>query len=104
MIKQISQDNFNREVLEQEGVVVVDFFASWCGPCKMLSPVLEDTAKEMQSVKIIKVDIDENGELAKKYQVQSVPTLKIFKDGVEVLTKVGFQPKIALMSIIEGVL
>lgn len=104
MVKQINQENFETEVLGHEGVVVVDFFASWCGPCKMLGPVLEDTAEEMQNVKIVKVDIDENNELAKKYSVQSVPTLKIFKNGVEALTKVGFQPKKALTNAIEEVL
>ena len=104
MVKHINQDEFEKEVLNQEGVVVVDFFATWCAPCKMLAPVLEEVASEMGEVKVLKIDVDESPETATKYGVQSIPTIKIFKDGAEVETKVGFMPKDILKEAIEEVL
>ena len=94
----------NEEVLNAKGVVVVDFFATWCAPCKMLAPVLEEVASEMGEVKVLKIDVDESPETATKYGVQSIPTIKIFKDGAEVETKVGFMPKDILKEAIEEVL
>ncbi|WP_143317327.1 thioredoxin [Clostridium sp. HBUAS56017] len=105
MLNHINTSNFTEEVLNSKGVVVVDFFATWCAPCKMLSPILEELQTEMcESVKIVKLDVDESGEIANKYQVQNIPTIKIFKDGAEVDTKVGFLPKDALKEAIEEVL
>lgn len=105
MLNHISQDNFKEEVLESKGVVVVDFFATWCAPCKMLAPILEELQDEMSgNVKIVKLDVDENGDIANEYGVQSIPTLKIFKDGALVDTKVGFMPKDSLKESIEEVL
>ena len=104
MVKHIGQDTFNEEVLNSKGVVVVDFFATWCAPCKMLAPVLEEVQSEMDNVSIFKIDVDESPEIANKYGVQSIPTIKIFKDGAEVDTKVGFMPKDSLKEAIEEVL
>ena len=104
MVNHINDSNFNEEVLNAKGVVVVDFFATWCAPCKMLAPVLEEVASEMAEVKVLKVDVDESPETATKYGVQSIPTIKIFKDGAEVETKVGFMPKDVLKEAIEEVL
>jgi thioredoxin 1 len=105
MLNHINQDNFTEEVLNSKGVVVVDFFATWCAPCKMLSPILEELQSEMgENVKVVKLDVDENGEIANKYGVQSIPTIKIFKAGADVDTKVGFMPKEALKEAIEEVL
>ncbi|GAA0071915.1 thioredoxin [Clostridium sardiniense] len=101
MVKHINENEFDVEVLKEEGVVVVDFFATWCGPCKMLAPVLEDVQSEMEDVKIVKVDIDENKMAAQKYGVQNIPTIKIFKNGEEVTTKVGFSPKEVLVETIK---
>lgn len=101
MIKHINGNEFNSEVLKETGVVVVDFFANWCGPCKMLSPVLEEIQGEMKDVKIVKVDVDQNQELAGKYGVQNIPTIKIFKAGDECVTKTGFLPKGNLEAIIK---
>lgn len=104
MLKHINQNEFQSEVLDNKGVVVVDFFATWCGPCKMLAPILEELQEELSNVKIVKIDVDENPELANKYGIASIPTLKIFKDGNDVDTKVGFMPKEMLKESIEEVL
>lgn len=101
MVKHINGKEFNSEVLQEKGVVVVDFFATWCGPCKMLAPVLEEVQNEMSNVKIVKVDIDENERIAQEYSVMNIPTIKIFKDGKEIATNVGFVPKASLVNMIE---
>ncbi len=77
----------------KEGVTVVDFFATWCGPCKMLSPVLEELEEDRSDFKVVKIDIDKEQELARSYGIMSVPTLILFKDGKEISKKVGFMPK-----------
>lgn len=103
MVKHINQDEFEKEVLNQEGVVVVDFFATWCGPCKMLGPVLEDLGKELEGkAKIIKVDIDQSGDLADEFRISSVPTMILFKDNKIVDTMVGFLPKERIKQVIES--
>ena len=89
------------ETLIGNGVVLVDFFATWCGPCKMLGPVLEEMSEERDSLKIVKIDIDENMDLARKYGIMSVPTLILFKDGKQISTKNGFMPKELLTKWIE---
>ena len=101
MVKHINESEFESEVLSEEGVVVVDFFATWCGPCKMLSPILEQVEWEMENVKIVKVDVDENPGIAGEYGVQSIPTIKVFKGGEDVSTNVGFLPKDALVQTIN---
>ncbi|PWX45241.1 thioredoxin [Clostridium perfringens] len=101
MAKHINQDEFEKEVLNEEGVVVVDFFATWCGPCKMLAPVLDEVQDEMKNVKIVKIDIDENSDKASEYGVKNIPTIKIFKNGEEITTNVGFVPKNLLKEMIE---
>ena len=101
MVKHINQDEFEKEVLNEEGVVVVDFFATWCGPCKMLAPVLDELEAEMGDVKFVKVDVDESPEVATRYGIQSIPTLKVFKDGENVDTVVGFLPKEQIKALIE---
>ncbi len=88
-------------VLKDNGTVFVDFFAEWCGPCKMLAPVVEALAAENPDVKFIKVDIDENPEIAQQYGIMSIPTLITFKNGDLAAQSVGFQPKNALQGLIE---
>ncbi|WP_278045737.1 thioredoxin [Clostridium butyricum] len=104
MVKHINEKEFENEVLKGNGVVVVDFFATWCGPCKMLAPVLEEVQDEMKSVKIVKIDIDQNPDAAAEYGVKNIPTIKIFKDGKELTTNVGFMPKESLKDMIKKTL
>lgn len=88
-----TKENFKAEVLEAKGVVVVDFGANWCGPCKSLLPILDEVVNEDSSKKIVKVDIDEQEELAKEYKIMSVPTLLVFKNGEVVDKSVGLIQK-----------
>ena len=98
-IKHANESNFDE--LVNNNLVLVDFFATWCGPCKMLGPVLEDLASDRADVQIVKVDVDEATDLARKYGVMSVPTLILFKDGKEVDKTIGYLPKELLTSWIE---
>ena len=84
----------------KEGAVLVDFFATWCGPCKMLSPLLEEVAQENPDLTILKIDVDEVGQLAARYGVQAIPTLILFKNGQQVATKLGYQNKNQLLAFI----
>jgi len=78
---QITKDNFQSEVLDYKGFVFVDFYAEWCGPCKMTAPIIEEIANEKKEIKFVKINVDENPELAAKYSIFSIPTFVIFKDG-----------------------
>lgn len=101
----VDKNNFQADVLNAKEPVVVDFWAEWCGPCKQIAPALEDIAKELGSkVKIAKLNIDENPELAAQFGVRSIPTLMIFKGGEEAYRKVGAAPKTALSHWINGAL
>ena len=101
MVDHINDGNFEEEVVKAKGVVVVDFFATWCAPCKMLAPILEEISEEVKEAKIVKIDVDENPLAANLYHVSSIPTIKIFKDGELKDSKVGFQPKEFLQEAIE---
>ena len=102
MVKEVTIDNFNEEVLSQKGTVVVDFFANWCGPCRKLAPILEEVESELASkVKFAKINTDENIEMAKQYQVSGLPTLMIFKDGEAVERLVGLMPKSSIITNVE---
>ena len=99
MTQVVTDSTFEQETAE--GLVLIDFWATWCGPCKMIAPVIEELANEMENVKFVKVDVDKNPGSAGKYQIQSIPTLLIFKDGKVVDTLVGFRPKAALVEAIK---
>ncbi len=96
-----TEENFAQEIAT--GLVLVDFYADWCGPCKMIAPVLEELATELQGVaKIVKVNVDHCPGVASQFKVMSIPTLILFKDGQAVQQTVGFQPKSSLLSLIES--
>lgn len=91
-----------KKIINENELVVVDFFATWCGPCKMLSPVIENVEKVLPNVKFVKVDIDQYNELASEYRIQSVPTLIFIKNGNEVLKTVGYLDEDALIEKIKS--
>ena len=93
MLIHVGDNDFVNEVENYKGVALVDFWATWCGPCKMIAPLIEELATEMPEVKFAKVEVDENPQISSKYRITSIPTLIIFKDGVIVDTIVGFRPK-----------
>lgn len=92
-VTQISKDNFQKEVIEHKGRVFVDFYAEWCGPCKMTAPIIDELASEMNNVKFVKIDVDQNPELASEYSVFSIPTFMVFKNGKVASQFVGAQGK-----------
>lgn len=96
----LTADNFESEVLKSDKPVLVDFFADWCGPCQMLAPVLEEIAKENTNIKVGKINVDEEGELAMKYKVSSIPYLALFKNGAIVNQMVGFGGKEKVLEMI----
>lgn len=101
MSKIISSSEFQSEVVDSDVPVLVDFFATWCGPCKMLAPVLEEVASEVAGrAKVVKVDIDASPDLAQRFGVMSVPTLMVFKGGQVANQTVGVQPKPALHALL----
>lgn len=99
----INQDDFDATVLQSDKPVMVDFFAEWCGPCKMAAPVIDQLAQEFaDKAVIVKVDVDTNNELAGKYGVMSIPTVVIFKDGKEVDRKIGFPGEAGYRSMLSA--
>ena len=91
MVKQINSDEFKEAI--KEGKVVVDLFATWCGPCKMLSPILDEISEEITTTKFYKVDVDDNEDIAREYNVMSIPTVLVFKDGELTNTIVGLKSR-----------
>lgn len=92
-IVEVNKDNFESEVLKSDLPVLADFNAEWCGPCKMLKPMLDELAEEREDVKIVSINIDDEDELAEEYEVSSIPCVVLFKNGAEVARSVGFKPK-----------
>lgn len=101
MINNVTDSNFAEVVENNQDLVIVDFWASWCGPCKMLGPVFEEVSNEVEGVTFAKVNVDENPSSAAKYRVGSIPTILAMKNGQVVDTMVGFKPKAEIKSFIE---
>lgn len=103
LIKEVTDDNFKTEVLESNVPVVVDFWAPWCGPCRMVSPVLEEVAQDMgEKIKFVKLNTDENQQVASQYRIMAIPSLLVFKQGQEADRVVGFKPKDQLLEQFSG--
>lgn len=97
----ITNETFEKEVMQAEGKVLVDFWASWCGPCRMLGPVIDQLGSELTDVKVCKIDVDANQDLAAKYKVETIPTLVVFEGGKEVKRSVVVQPKPAILAMLK---
>ncbi len=97
----ITKENFDSEVLQSDKPVLVDFWATWCGPCQMLLPVIEELSAEVTDAKICKINVDEQRELAMKYNIMTIPTLLVIKDGKVVSTSVGVKPKSAILGMLN---
>ena len=96
----LNEKNFEQEVLKSDKKVLIDFWASWCGPCRMLGPVIDEIAAERDDIKVCKVNVDEEGELAQKFRVVSIPMLVVMEGGKVVNQSIGFIPKEQVLSLI----
>ena len=97
----ITKDNFQTEVMEAKGTVLLDFWASWCGPCKMIGPIIDQIADERTDIKVGKINVDEEQELAVQFKVMSIPTLVVIKDGQVVNQSLGAKPKAAILALLD---
>jgi thioredoxin 1 len=105
MAKQYDVNSFDADVLKGQGVALVDFWAPWCGPCRALGPIIEELAESYSGKALIgKVNVDENGELASRYGVMSIPTMLVFKDGKLMDKIVGLRPKEELTQVLDGLI
>lgn len=100
-VLEVNQSNFEKEVLQSEKPVLVDFYADWCGPCKMLSPIVDEVATENETIKVCRINIDENEELAVEYGIMSIPTLVVIKNGEENTRTVGVVAKSEILEMLK---
>lgn len=98
----VNKHNFQEEVLQSDRPVLVDFWASWCGPCRMVIPLIEEIAEEREDIKVVKINVDEEQELAMQYQIMSIPTLMVFKNGEITAQALGALPKNQILALLEG--
>jgi thioredoxin 1 len=96
----VNQNNFREEVVNSDRPVLIDFFAPWCGPCRMVVPLVEQIAEEREDIKVVKINVDEEPELASQFRVMSIPTLVVFKDGAIVNQAVGARSKDAILAML----
>lgn len=97
----VTKENFQSEVIESKEPVLVDFWAAWCGPCQMLSPIVDEVAEEVTGVKVCKVNVDEEMDIARQFRILSIPTLLLFRDGKEANRSMGAIPKSAVLEFIK---
>lgn len=97
----ITKNNFQEEVLNSDKPVLIDFWASWCGPCRMVGPIIDDIANERTDIKVCKVNVDEEQELASQFRIMSIPTLVVIKDGKVVNQSMGAKPKAAILALLQ---
>lgn len=97
----LTAENFEQEVLKSDLPVLVDFWAPWCMPCRMLAPTIDDIAKDAADFKVGKINVDEQGELAQRFGIMSIPTLMVFRDGAAVRQSMGVQPKQAILEMLK---
>lgn len=101
MVVHVTKENFNEEVLSTDKTVLIDFWAPWCGPCRMLGPVIDELGNEVpENVKVVKINVDEESELASQYRIFSIPTMVVIKDKQVIKQAVGFQPKAAIKKML----
>ena len=101
MLKKLNNQNFDNEVLNNNGIALIDFYADWCGPCKMVSPIVDEIANERTDITVGKINVDESNALAVKYGVVSIPTLIVFKDGKEQTRIIGYRPKEDILALLK---
>jgi len=97
----LNQENFDSALVAGDNLVLVDFWASWCGPCRMIAPILEELDSEIETLRVCKVNVDENPDLADRFQIEAIPTLLFFKNGKLLKRKTGMYPKDALLLILK---
>ncbi len=97
----ITKNNFQEEVLNSDKPVLIDFWASWCGPCRMVGPIIDDISNERTDIKVCKVNVDEEQELASQFRIMSIPTLVVIKDGKVVNQSMGAKPKAAILALLQ---
>jgi len=100
-ILHITNDNYEEQVLKSDKPVLLDFWATWCGPCRMVAPIVEEIAKENESIVVGKIDVDESRELAMQFGITSIPTLIVMKNGEVAATAIGYRPKAELLKILD---
>ena len=99
-ILKITKENFEAEVLHSDKPVLLDFFATWCGPCRMIGPILEEISEEKESIKVCKIDVDQDPELAMRFQVTSIPLLVVMQDGKVINQSLGAKPKDQILKLL----
>lgn len=99
-VMKITSENFEQEVLKSEKIVLLDFFATWCGPCRMISPIIDQIAEENADIKVGKIDVDQDGDLAAQFQIFSIPTLIVMKNGEPVEKAVGARSKEEILAML----